>query len=355
VPGLPTASLSAKAEFIDIVIMHVDGTVPGFEAVCRQYTGTYIPCQYRSLGELRYVLRSIERYAPWGRVTLVVQGHDHVPDWVDPTSVRVVLHEEFIPPDLLPTFNFHTIFGHVNRIEGLSERFVVWSDDVVAGQAIPLDLLFDAYGQPRTHYGMYPIFPLPSAKTDDYQYGLTQTAAAFARSRGRRDLLVLYPHMSIAMTRASWQCFERAFASEKAFQATLRRRNRGDVRQVLFMGLKEAYANWNTLAVNQLRFRRRLGMLAREMLVQLAWRFSPWPPAARPLFDKYAVVNDLVRMRAAMERLTHTRATFMNINDEAYDRWDGPGSEERLNPASQALLTTTLETMFPTRSRFERA
>jgi hypothetical protein len=334
--------------------MHVNGTVPGFEALCRQYTGTYSPCQYRSLGELRYVLRSIERYAPWGQLTLVVQGRDHVPDWVDPLSVRVVLHEEFIPHDLLPTFNFHTIFGHVNRIEGLGDRFVVWSDDVVAGQAIPLELLFDAHGQPRSHYGLFPILPLPSAKTDDYQYGLTQTAAAFARVRGRRDLLVLYPHMPIAMTRASWQTYERAFASEEAFQATLRRRTRGNVRQVPFMGLKEAYANWNTLAVSQMALRPRLGTLAREMLVQLAWQISPWPLAARPLFDKYAVVNDPVRMSAAMDRLKRTRATFMNINDEAYDRWDGPGSEERLNPVSQALLTSTLETVFPTPSRFER-
>ena len=335
--------------------MHVNGTVPGFEAMCRQYTGTYSPCQYRSLEELRYVLRSIERYAPWGRVTLVVQGHDHVPNWIEPTSVRVVLHEEFIPTDLLPTFNFHTIFGHVNRIEGLSERFVVWSDDVVAGQPIPFDLFFDAHGQPRTHYGMFPILRLPSAKTDDYQYCLIQTAAAFAQARGRRDLLVLYPHMPIAMTRARWQSYERAFASVEAFQATLRRRSRGNVRQVPFMGLQQAYANWNTLVVNQLSLHRRLGTLAREMLVQLAWQISPWPLSTRPLFDKYAVVNDPVRMRAAMERLLRTRATFMNINDEAYDRWDGPGSEDRLNPASQALLTTTLETVLPTRSRFERA
>lgn len=66
-PGLPTPSLTAKAELIDIVLMHVNGTAPGFEALCRQYTGTYIPCQYRSLGELRYGLRSIETNAPQRR------------------------------------------------------------------------------------------------------------------------------------------------------------------------------------------------------------------------------------------------------------------------------------------------
>ena len=59
---------------MDIVIPHVDGSAPGYEALCREHDVDWVPCQVRELGLLRFVLRSIEACAPWVRqVTIAVQ------------------------------------------------------------------------------------------------------------------------------------------------------------------------------------------------------------------------------------------------------------------------------------------
>ena len=68
---------------IDIVIPHVDGAAPGYEALSRRYTGDWVPCQVRELGTLRFVMRSIGVNLPWIRqVVLAVQDDGNLPNWL---------------------------------------------------------------------------------------------------------------------------------------------------------------------------------------------------------------------------------------------------------------------------------
>ena len=60
----------------------------------------------------------------------MVSHESQVPQWVDKNEVRVVLHKDFIPHDLLPTFNCNPIEMHLHNIEDLSEEYIYFNDDL---------------------------------------------------------------------------------------------------------------------------------------------------------------------------------------------------------------------------------
>ena len=117
---------------MDIVITYVDGNDPEWKKDYERYTD--IPVmekRFRDWGTLKYLLRGVERHMPFIRnVFLVVSHPTQVPEWIDRNEVRVILHEEFIPSDLLPTFNCNPIEMHLHRIEGLDEEFIYFNDDI---------------------------------------------------------------------------------------------------------------------------------------------------------------------------------------------------------------------------------
>ena len=96
------------------------------------------PSRFADSQELRYSLRSLERYAPWvRRVFLVTNGQ--IPDWLalDGQRLTLVTHEDIFPdPSHLPTFSSPAIEAHLHRIPGLSEHFLYFNDDVLLGQPV---------------------------------------------------------------------------------------------------------------------------------------------------------------------------------------------------------------------------
>ena len=122
------------SERIDIVLPWVDGNDPAwrqaFGEARREVGMDCSEIRYRDWGTLRYLFRSIERFAPWvGTVHLITWGH--LPEWIDTTHPRlhIVRHTDYIPHEWLPTFNSNTIELNAWRIEGLSERFILLNDD----------------------------------------------------------------------------------------------------------------------------------------------------------------------------------------------------------------------------------
>ena len=88
-------------------------------------------CRYRSNDELRYALRSIDRYAPWVNHIYVVTDGSR-PGWlVEGDRLTVVPHHAILEEQHLPTFNSHVIESALHRIPGLSERFLYLNDDMM--------------------------------------------------------------------------------------------------------------------------------------------------------------------------------------------------------------------------------
>lgn len=128
-----------NTEGIDFVITWVDGSDPAWQQEKRK---TLEACglksaaddrkeRYRDWNNLQYWFRGVEQFAPWVRkVHFVTWGH--LPEWLNTSApkLNIVNHEDFIPEEFRPTFNSHTIEWNLHRIQGLSERFVYFNDDM---------------------------------------------------------------------------------------------------------------------------------------------------------------------------------------------------------------------------------
>lgn len=132
---------------MDFVITWVDGSDPvwqedmaKYKATCETASGGLLGdrCsqdardeRYRDYDLLRFWFRGVEKYAPWVRkIHFVTYGH--VPQWLDTDhpKLHIVRHDSFIPQEYLPTFNSNAIEIFLHRIQGLSDQFVYFNDDM---------------------------------------------------------------------------------------------------------------------------------------------------------------------------------------------------------------------------------
>lgn len=88
--------------------------------------------RYRDFGTLKYLLRSIDKFAPWVRNVYLVTC-DQKPEWLNIShpKLKLVSQNSFIPSEYSPTFNSNAIELNFHRIEGLSENFVYFNDDML--------------------------------------------------------------------------------------------------------------------------------------------------------------------------------------------------------------------------------
>ena len=100
-------------------------------------------------GELRYSLRSLERYAPFvRRVHLVIDGSP--PEWLDTggSDLQVLSSREIFPPDFpLPVFSSDLIEAFLWRIPDLSEQYIYFNDDMLLASPCTSEDFFDAQGK----------------------------------------------------------------------------------------------------------------------------------------------------------------------------------------------------------------
>ena len=88
--------------------------------------------RFRNYGTLKYLLRSIDKNVTFvDNVFIVVQSKSQIPKWLDTTKVNVVLHEDYIPKEYLPTYNSNTIEMRVYSIKDLGEQFLLCNDDMI--------------------------------------------------------------------------------------------------------------------------------------------------------------------------------------------------------------------------------
>ncbi len=112
-------------------------------------------CRYRSNDELRYSLRSLERFAPWlDAVHIVIDDAISPPAWLKLDAPRLRLHRwsEAIPPEKLPCFNSSALEFFIQDIPGLSERFLYANDDMLFARPLEPSFFFAPDGWPIYRY-----------------------------------------------------------------------------------------------------------------------------------------------------------------------------------------------------------
>lgn len=88
--------------------------------------------RYRDWECFKYWFRCVENNCKWvNKVFLVVASETQIPKWInrDNPKLKIVLHEDYIPKELLPTFNIMTIEIFFCKIKELSNNYVYCNDD----------------------------------------------------------------------------------------------------------------------------------------------------------------------------------------------------------------------------------
>lgn len=121
---------------IDFVMPWVDGSDPNWQAEKAKYQGKTLDDsnsanRFRDWGLLPYWFRAVERFTPWvHKIHFITWGH--LPAFLNTENpkLHIVRHEDYLPAEYRPTFNANTIEMNIHRIDGLSERFVYFNDDM---------------------------------------------------------------------------------------------------------------------------------------------------------------------------------------------------------------------------------
>jgi hypothetical protein len=157
---------------IDLVYLWVDGSDPKWLKKKQLATNTptdnsemNAPGRYANNDELRYSLRSAEKFAPWIRNIYIVTD-DQTPEWLNTANpkVKVIDHKDIIPLEILPLFNSSVIEYFIYKIPGLSEHFLFANDDMFFNAPVTPDFFFGEDG--------YPIFRLKRALLGKWHHRL---------------------------------------------------------------------------------------------------------------------------------------------------------------------------------------
>lgn len=395
----PVGDASVGVAPVDLVIPYVDAQAPGFrERYVAAHGHEPIPCQTRTLGELRFALRSIEQHLPWIRsVVLVVQDEAHVPDWIERRQLRVVPHEEFLPAEVRqPCFNPPALFAWLYRIPGLAPRYLIWSDDQIALRPLARRRFFSRRGTPRCTLEFASIFRADSPRADDAfarrinrTFDLLAERAPGARvgptgrafdadgesasggSTGRGSVgggsagggsatnaggaWPLVTHCPIPVERGLWQEFLDCYRDDPGMHALLHDAVRdGDPEATQRPLIVEFWPAWlwaRNHTSSTVRAWHLLKIRLRRTLERRRLR--------RPRFTGYSVRHDPEHTRSQMAQLARARPELACINDDGWDLYvDEAGrawhDHPSLEPRSQRALTSTLERLLPHPSRFER-
>lgn len=151
-------------EPIDFVIPWVDDTDVAWRKKKSEHTNTEFSegnteARYRDWDTLKYWFRGVEKFAPWVNNIYFVTDNQK-PEWLntDHPKLKCVNHTDYIPKEYLPTFCCQPIEWNLHRIEGLSENFVYFNDDVfLINDTKPDDFFVD--GLPCDSPCLGPLYP----------------------------------------------------------------------------------------------------------------------------------------------------------------------------------------------------
>lgn len=150
---------------IDLVYLWVNGNDPQWLAKRNACIGkteekSAVNCdgRYADNDELKYSLRSIEKYAPWIRRIFIVTDNQ-VPVWLDMSNarVRIVDHKEIMPDVCLPCFNSAVIEHFLYKIPGLAEHFIYANDDMFINKPVTPETFFGKDGLPIVRFNRRPF------------------------------------------------------------------------------------------------------------------------------------------------------------------------------------------------------
>ena len=110
--------------------------------------------RWRDNDELKYALRSAEKYVPWINHIYIITSFGQVPKWLNLKNKKVTVIDDasILPPYAVPTFCSDNIEMCLANIPELSEHFLLSNDDMFFTRPLGPDYFFDATGRAIFRY-----------------------------------------------------------------------------------------------------------------------------------------------------------------------------------------------------------
>lgn len=186
---------------IDLVYTWVDGSDPKWLEKHNRAAGKTdessdinSKARFTNNDELKYSLRSVERYAPWIHRIFIVTDNQ-VPDWLDTSNpkIRIIDHSEILPEKSIPCFNSTLIEHFIWKIPGLSEHYIFSNDDMMLNRPMSPSDFFDSEGYPVMRLVKRPLMRIISwlqinvlkKKMGNYKTKIRNSACLVKRETGK--------------------------------------------------------------------------------------------------------------------------------------------------------------------------
>ena len=141
---------------IDLVYLWVNDNDPEWLARKNAFMGKEtlpadVSCRGRFADndELKYSLRSVEKYAHWVRKIFIVTDKQK-PEWLDTQNdqIQLIDHTQILPEEAQPCYNSVVIEYFLYKIPNLSEHFLYVNDDMFFNAPVSPDFFFAKDGFP---------------------------------------------------------------------------------------------------------------------------------------------------------------------------------------------------------------
>ena len=244
------------------------------------------------------------------------------PKWLDLGHgfVRLVRHEDIFPgPAKLPTFNSFAIEACLHRIEGVSDRFIYFNDDVFLTKEVAVEHFIEADGSPKLVFESWPMCsdlsePGPVGASAAYCWWLLDLRF------GHRPVRLEVVHEPLLFDRGVLEAIEREWPRQMARTRGNRFRTRRDFTVVRM-------------------YRHYCLELARQRASQTGASIDIRP--SRVSFVRFGAVRDLAARLAEVELADRP---FLCVNDETGE--EAPVNEDHTR-RDTAILMDFFDRRFP--------
>ncbi|KAG1695202.1 hypothetical protein DVH05_020582 [Phytophthora capsici] len=172
----------------------------------------------KEMGELKYSLRSLIKFAPWleGPIYIVTPGQ--IPDWLDVNNprVRVVDQDDLLPRNkaTLPTFDTNVIEQYLHKIPGLTDIFIHMNDDYLFIKPVTPDRFFTCDGGLRLLTEINHIRHVPSQKSNAWLASVRNTVMLTDKTYGGEHVYNFLKHAPFVYSRLAFEEIHKKFGKE---------------------------------------------------------------------------------------------------------------------------------------------
>lgn len=250
-------------EKIDLVYLWVDGSDPVWAAKKNAFMGkatatnteATTKARVANNDELKYSLRSVEKYAPWvGQIFIVTD--EQTPQFLNLShpKIRLVDIREILPERALPCYSSPVIEYYLWRLPNLSERFIYANDDMFFNRLTEPDFFFNSSGQPIVRQNVKPFSHLrklwkkvSGKKMSIYRQTIENSAKKIEEKFGKKYYSL--PHHNIdSYQKSVYKATFEAFMSDFEALTENHIRTEADLQRVIF--------SYYPLATGEAEFRK---------------------------------------------------------------------------------------------------